>query len=421
MLRSSSSTGLWSLVIALGTLAVPACAADGPSADSQAQAKKVVQEWYAGLGAAKTASVEIAAKVDVMKDGAPAQSDESVYRFAFERPNKLALVALKGMGLAVIADDKQVYEYVEQKKQYQIDEQPLGSVSELSKAMVLRFVNFGQGMGILSDALEAPTFEALLADYASPEYVGLEDKNGAKTHHVRLTHEDMPYDLWFAADAPRLLTVSPDLAAGLAKQGQTLPPGFSFSMVIAYNKWTYDAPLPADTFKITPPEGAELVDDLFAPPVHRLVGQQAPAFETTSLDGVPVKLGDLIGKVVILDFWATWCGPCVAALPKINETAGKYKDKGVVFFAVNQGEEASIIKEFMAAQKLTAPVAMDQEGKIGTLYGVEGIPQTVVIDKQGKIQVVHVGAGPGIGEQLAKELDDVLAGKDLAAAKTKKK
>lgn len=66
------------------------------------------------------------------------------------------------------------------------------------------------------------------------------------------------------------------------------------------------------------------------------------------------------------------------------------------------------------------PVILDGEGKVGTLFKVEGIPQTVIIDKSGKIQVVHVGAGPDIGERLAKELDDILAGKDLSAVKSSK-
>jgi peroxiredoxin len=107
-------------------------------------------------------------------------------------------------------------------------------------------------------------------------------------------------------------------------------------------------------------------------------------------------------------------------LPSITETAAKFKDKGVVFYAVNQGEEASIIKEFLAAQKLATPVALDLEGNVGTAYGVEGIPQTVIIDKHGKIQVVHVGAGEKIGEQLTNELEAVLAGKELADEKLKK-
>jgi thiol-disulfide isomerase/thioredoxin len=118
--------------------------------------------------------------------------------------------------------------------------------------------------------------------------------------------------------------------------------------------------------------------------------------------------------VILLDFWATWCGPCVQAMPEVNEIAKKYKDKGLVFYAVNVGEQADAIKAFLAEAKLDVPVAMNADNKISDLYKVEGIPQTLLIGKDGKVQVVHVGFSGELGAIMTKEIEELLAGKDLA-------
>ena len=118
--------------------------------------------------------------------------------------------------------------------------------------------------------------------------------------------------------------------------------------------------------------------------------------------------------VVMLDFWATWCGPCVRELPILAEVAAAYKDKGVTFCAINQQEKPEEIHKFLEDKKLTMTVALDSEGKVGNAYHVEGIPTLVLIDKRGVVQSVHIGYNPSIKETLHKELDALLAGKDLA-------
>lgn len=392
-------------------------AAEGPTAESQAKAKAVLGTWHAALTAAKSLSADLADEMSIRQDGKEVQSDSVGYRFAFERPNRLAVTLMKGNGVTVVADGKQLYEYVPARKAYQQKDSP-AELSAILASQVLEFANFGQGLGIVGEALQTASVDELVKGFDSIAFVGEEDLGGAKTQRLRIEQSKMPVDLWFTADGTRLVRFAPDMKTGLKNAGQQVPDNVDVVMTISFNNWAYDV-ASADAFKFTPPADAEQVADIFAPPPHKLLGAQAPAFETTTIDGKPLKSTDLAGKVVVLDFWATWCGPCVRALPDISATAAKYKDKGVEFFAVNQGEEASIIKEFFAAQKLSPPTALDLEGKVGTAFGVEGIPQTVVIDKNGKIQVVHVGAGPDIGKQLAKELEEVLAGKDLVGEKKK--
>lgn len=436
MLRSIVTGGV--LMLATSATTGTFLRAADVTPDDPKAAEKVVAEWYAAFTEAKTIFGEMDAKIEATGKGQSPRSEIAAYRLVIERPNKLLLASTRGPGLAVVADDKQVYEYLAAKKKFHVKDKPLTSIADLTTAEVLSYANYGVGLGILDAALRSASFEAFFARFTSPEYVGVEPR-GVPAHHLRLTQDGNPFDVWFTVEGAKLLRVTvPDMRPALnklaerepmvqSKPGETpvpkdgFPPEVNVSMTITYKNWKLDAPLMAAMFKIPPAPGAEKVYDIFAEPDHPLLGKQAPGFATTTLQGQPLNAGQLAGKVVMLDFWATWCPPCVAALPKVNETAAKYRDKGVVFLAVNQAEDAADINQFLTEKNLNVPVVMDPNGAIAKLYAVSGIPQTVIIDKKGMVQVVHVGAGPNIGDELARNLDDVLAGKDLLAETVKKK
>lgn len=154
---------------------------------------------------------------------------------------------------------------------------------------------------------------------------------------------------------------------------------------------------------------------------HPLIGTQAPEVELQSLTGEVVKLSDYQGqKVIMLDFWATWCPPCVRELPILTEVAAEFENRDVLFLAANQGEDAETIKEFLEKSQLNFKVLLDTDHEAGGSYRVRGIPQLVLIDKQGKIQAVHIGYSPTIGETLRRELNAILEGTDLAEAALEK-
>jgi thiol-disulfide isomerase/thioredoxin len=136
---------------------------------------------------------------------------------------------------------------------------------------------------------------------------------------------------------------------------------------------------------------------------HASVGQPVPDVTLPLLGGGEVKLAELKGKVVLLDFWATWCGPCVQGLPKVNEVAGKLAERGVVFYAVNLAEKPETIEKFLTKKELKLQVALADQ-KMGTKFGVNGIPHTVIVGKDGIVRTVHVGFGPGSEKQLEKDL-----------------
>jgi len=156
--------------------------------------------------------------------------------------------------------------------------------------------------------------------------------------------------------------------------------------------------------------GAFLVYRLVAGRPHPLNGAPAPDFSLQNLQGAPVTLADHLGKdVVVLDFWASWCPPCRKGLPILNTVAERYGDKGVAVYAVNIREGQSLVSEFVAKNKLTLNVLLDDTGIVAEDYGVSGIPQTVIIDRAGTIRAVHVGVSPfGFEKSLTADIDAAL-------------
>jgi cytochrome c biogenesis protein CcmG, thiol:disulfide interchange protein DsbE len=122
-----------------------------------------------------------------------------------------------------------------------------------------------------------------------------------------------------------------------------------------------------------------------------LVGTQAPSFTLTLFDGKTIRLEDLRGKVVFLNFWASWCVPCRAEAKALEAGWNKYKDRGIVFLGVNIQDKEKDARDFIQEFGITYMNGIDKAGKIGIDYGVWGIPETFFIDHAGRITYKHVG------------------------------
>ena len=121
------------------------------------------------------------------------------------------------------------------------------------------------------------------------------------------------------------------------------------------------------------------------------VDHPAPDFTAPLLSGESFSLGGAQGTPVILNFWATWCGPCRAEMPVIQAAAKNYGER-VHFVAVNQGEESAVIQPFVDEFGLTFPIALDQDQAVGSdLYNVTGLPTTFFIDGDGTVRRVWMG------------------------------
>jgi thiol-disulfide isomerase/thioredoxin len=140
-----------------------------------------------------------------------------------------------------------------------------------------------------------------------------------------------------------------------------------------------------------------------------LVGKMAPDFELDLLDGSKFRLADQRNKVIVLDFWASWCGPCLQVMPQVDKVAHEFADQGVELYAVNLEETEDRIQAALDRLKLTTKVALDRNGRIAEKYGAVSIPQTVIIDRNGKVVRLFIGGGARFGDQLREALTAVLA------------
>lgn len=120
-------------------------------------------------------------------------------------------------------------------------------------------------------------------------------------------------------------------------------------------------------------------------------GKPAPMFQGTTLDGEELGLPDLSGKVVLVNFFATWCGPCRAEMPDLDSLATEYKDRGLVVVAVNLQEDPNKVRSYVELLGLNFPILLDPTGEITSRYAVTALPSTFFIGKDGVLRDINVG------------------------------
>lgn len=175
-----------------------------------------------------------------------------------------------------------------------------------------------------------------------------------------------------------------------------------------------NVPIPDQTFVFNVPARAVVVDTYAAltnntsppPPVNdeeeaelaeaeeANLPYAAPDFTLPDLAGQPVQLAKLRGKVVLVDFWATWCPPCRAALPGLQKLHDDLADKGLTVLAVDIGEEAQKVLSFAEKNRMTFKILLDEKNKVSDVYKVSAIPTTFMINRQGQVVKVFTGLTP---------------------------
>jgi peroxiredoxin len=124
-------------------------------------------------------------------------------------------------------------------------------------------------------------------------------------------------------------------------------------------------------------------------------GAAAPAFQLNSNTGKPLALADFRGQIVLLNFWASWCGPCRQEMPILEQLNRQYHGKGVTLLGINVEPDSAAAVSWLKATPVTFPILFDTDSKVSSLYEVAGMPNTVIIDRKGQVRYIHRGYSAG--------------------------
>jgi len=124
-------------------------------------------------------------------------------------------------------------------------------------------------------------------------------------------------------------------------------------------------------------------------------GAPAPQFTLSARSGRDVSLTQYHGQVVMINFWASWCGPCRQEMPLLESIYKKYNKLGFTLLGVNVEPDSQAADDWLKATPVTFPILYDKESKVSKLYDVAGMPSTVIIDRRGKLRMLHRGYKPG--------------------------
>jgi peroxiredoxin len=145
------------------------------------------------------------------------------------------------------------------------------------------------------------------------------------------------------------------------------------------------------------------------------VGMQAEDFRLTDLAGKEQSLSQYRGKIVLLNFWATWCKPCTTEMPAMQASFDKLRDKGFVVLAVNELEDNDKVREHIKQYGHTFPVLMDHDNKIANQFGVFGLPVSVFIDQEGRVQE-YIKGGLLTEDKISQTVQRIQGNKPMQAA-----
>lgn len=138
------------------------------------------------------------------------------------------------------------------------------------------------------------------------------------------------------------------------------------------------------------------------------VGQASPDFTLPSSTGKNIRLQELRGQVVLINFWASWCGPCRQEMPLLEDIYKKYSKLGFTILGINVEQDSSKAATYLRDVPVTFPILFDTQNTLSKLYDVNAMPTTVIVDRSGKIRYIHAGYKPGYEETYKKQIKDLI-------------
>lgn len=385
-------------------------------------AKAVLERLFDSIRDAKVSRATVEMLADSVMDGRVLESKQSTFQIASKLPGKYTIYLKDDdLRMRVYCNGEEMLVAMTPEAYFRMPE--ILSINDAATVMPLPLGPYPEPVLALSLASFDPDYTFL----NGMKSISLVSRGPFKSEpaaiHLRGVQADfVTWDFWFSDDpqSPKPLRLLVDLTPMLVQSDQVhVPDGFSHQIRFDFNTWRMSGSADESLFKFNPADDAieyesledyaEQTSDTEKP--HPLIGKTAPNFQLKNLSGKSVKLSQLRGRVVIVDFWASWCTPCLAAMPAITDVVKRYRDKGVVLLAINTGEEPKDVKAFVKERKLKMNVLLDTKQDTADEYSVEAIPKTFVIDEEGLVRAVHQGfdGAEAIEKQLAADIDSALA------------
>lgn len=394
-----------------------------------------------------------------MKLGGQERRQTRPMRLTFVRPNRFDL---DSGAIRLVCDGKTMTTVIEPLKKYMSAPAPEAVTIDTFREGPTGAILFGgptaapsaSPMFVLLNLLTGTEPDVLLNQMGGTLRTAKPQAGSPEGQALLIDLQEGP-DLLLRVDPKSKLLASIELKIDPAQLKKSAPPGQTLEIDrFGWSAGTIATSVPADrSFAFAAPKGFAAIAGLGDRPpagaepapehaVQQKIGKPAPDFTLTLLDGPgktrTVTKADLAGKVVVIDFWATWCGPCLMELPEIQKLVEHYKDakKDVVIVALSQDDNPKEISEVrtLVEKKLAEKtleltggavgrIGLDPSNSVGKAFDVEGYPTLVILDGKGVVQSAHVGYDPDAREplhkSLATEIDALLEGKSLAGDRQK--
>lgn len=401
-------------------LAAPGGPGVGAGAASSAPAGKIdprcvdiLQKMTNTYKSSSTLETKILVDMKLLGGDGSKQDLPAQYNVSIAKPNRFAVELDSTRGGKVVSNGKRIEYYYKPANRYMLTA-PESTLEENFEKHEFRFITAGLlSFAFTRELMEVNPYAAIMQDVKELQYIGADKTGGVDCDHLRITHGDFVRDMWVTkSKAPMLIKVEPNMTAGISESARKA--GNKIFLSFAYKDQILGKTMNDGRFEVAHPADAKYVREFFHEEGAELIGKKAPDVTLPMADGTKIKLSSLKDRLVILDFWATWCPPCVMSLPIFAKASKPFKSKGVLFIAINKGEPARTAKDYLRANHIDATLACDEDGRVGSAFNVEGIPCTIFIGRDGIVKGVHVGILPtGLAEGFTADLNKFVAGKSL--------
>ena len=402
--------------------------AEDPAFQISKDVEKVLVPLFKSIATADVSRATVSLSAETLNRGVVVDRQVSTYQIASKHPDKFTVYLKQPeQRTRVYCDGKELHVAVAPDAYFKLD-QPMQVFDAVFDMPV--------PMGPYPEAIFALTFAGadpaltMLAGMESVEIVERTDFRGKiPSVHLKGVQDDgVVWDFWITeGDKPKPLRLLVDLTKMLRDNAKMkMQPGVTYELRCDFLTWRVTGEVDDSLFAYTPPAGAKeyaSLDDYYRQMAdvaenHPLNGQKVPRFNARLLSGKTLPAKDLQGKILVIDFWATWCKPCIESIPITEKACRESDEDDIVFLAVNVGEEAEKVNEFVKQQKWDLNIVLDEKMEVSKAFKADVIPLRVVVSKDGIAESIHYGyTGPEpLKARLADEFEVLAAGGKIASA-----